>query len=206
MKTLTNVEYNLAVEICARFEQIGMFEDDKYEFAPGVEYYCGATRMCYSTDELPGWVIKVDFSGTHFDHTAREAENYKDAVAEGLGDFFASTYKIYECEDGRAVCVQEEVSVDSEAVTDSWYTYTRDNCVDCDDLQEALDNGYEESEYVWDVMNEMEDWERVEAIYGFNEKLEKFISSHHINDLHEGNWGESEYSGIIMMDYAGYGF
>ena len=121
MRSLTKTELVLAQNICERFEEIGMFDsengyDEPEEYYDNVDCYTGATRMCFITDELPGWVIKVNFKGIKFDYCKREAENYADALSKGLEGYFASTYKVYECADGRVVTVQEEVVVDEPEV------------------------------------------------------------------------------------------
>lgn len=206
MRSLTKTELVLAQNICERFEEIGMFDsengyDEPEEYYDNVDCYTGATRMCFITDELPGWVIKVNFKGIKFDYCKREAENYADALSKGLEGYFASTYKVYECADGRVVTVQEEVVVDEEAITDSWYEYMRSH-LDPEDY----DSEEQMNDDVWDAIYDMDDYDRVEAIFGGDRKLHDFLYEHHINDLHDGNWGTSDYSGLVILDFAGYGF
>lgn len=207
MRSLSKSELSIAQSICERFEELGMFDceygtDELEEYYDNISYFSGATRMCFITEELPGWVIKVNFKSIKFDYCKREADNYADAEGEGLEQYFASTYRVYECADGRIVTVQEEVTVDEEFITDSWYNYAREHLMNPDD--------YEDEDHMnddaWDYIYDMDDYDRVEAIFGGEPELQNFLYEHHINDLHDGNWGESQYSGIVILDFAGYGF
>ena len=208
MKTLTKSELNMAALIAERWESIGMFDYDYMmdfeETYDDIQYFNGCTKMCFITDELPGWVFKVTFNNLKFDYCKREADNYADAEAEGLGQYFASTYKVYECADGRAVIVQEELDVDEEAVSDSLYRYAYDTLDPAD-----FETDQEISDSAWDIMYNFDDYERIDALFGGEKyigELQDFIQEHRINDLHEANWGWSQTSGLVMMDFSGYGF
>ena len=66
----------------------------------------------------------------------------------------------------------------------------------------------EDPDYVYNCMDDMDESDRLFAIFGddkrFNE-LDSFCSDHHINDLHQGNWGINEGGSFILIDFAGYG-
>lgn len=169
-------------------------------------FYCGASKVCIQDLEVPEWVIKMDFlkdTNPHISdikiesHCAREAENYKKALELEMDDCFAAVIKAGEVE-GRPVYVQERVIVDEEQISDFFCDYIREGY--------KKEEGVDEEEYWEEVvcqMQDLEDGDRVLAIFGRKEVLE-FICEHSINDLHSGNWGITEDGRVVMFDYSGY--
>lgn len=204
MKTLDKYTYNYAVEQAIALDSMGMFDAYKsWDYEPdtpdGIEIYSGASRMVFKLETLPGWVIKVDFENQK-GYCKREADFYADAEELGIDYCFATTYRLYELSDGRVVILQEEVTVDEEAVTSSWFDYIRNS----DEYGEDRDD----PDDVWDYVYDMDTDERLCAIFGddkrFNE-ISKFCHDNDINDLHEGNWGYTSNGILVIMDFAGYG-
>lgn len=208
MKTLTNNIYNWAVNRFFEIEGLGVLEcEDSWDssivgYLPDdVQYSSGASRMCFIFDEIADWIVKVDFKGKK-GYCEAELNNYKDAVEKGLDKYFATTYKLTELDDGRIVIIQEVADIDEDAVSDEWCHYLSSD-------KSWLDEEHrEDPEYVYDCMGDMDESDRLYAIFGddkcFNE-LDSFCMDHHINDLHQGNWGINEGGSFILIDFAGYG-
>ena len=203
MKPITDGILMVAANETYALEEMGVLDcEDRWDnpiesYLPDdVEFFSGASRMCFKIPSLEGWVLKVDFKGQN-GYCAREVKFYKEAVKLGFGDYFASTYKVTELDDGRVVILQEEVEVDEDLVTSEWYDYVS-NEYEFDDVDKT-----------WDYVYDMEDVDRLCAVFGddkrFNE-LDNFFRDRQINDLHEGNWGVTKDEGkIVLMDFAGYG-
>lgn len=207
MKTLDTYTYNWAVEQVLALDTMGVLEcggrwDNPIEnYLPdGVEYFSGASRMVFRFETLPGWVIKIDFKDTK-GYCQREARFYKEAVEAHIEYCFASTYKLMELDDGRVAIIQESVDVDEDAISSSFYNYAVNDYLEGDERSE-------DSDYVWDVVADMDTRDRLYAIFGddkrFND-IDDFCSENNINDLHEGNWGTTEDGCLVIMDFAGYG-
>ena len=81
-----------------------------------------------------------------------------------------------------------------------------------EETYEDIENEDDISDVVWDAIYNMDDYDRVEAVFNGDmmiSKLHRFIRSHRINDLHEGNWGcpvDGDSDELVIMDFAGYGF
>lgn len=206
MRSLTEVEFNMLGNLCAEFEEWGLFEEFYSETPEYISIYEGATRRCFVLDglgNLDSWVIKVDLRHVRNSFNEREVENYHEAIKADLAMYFAATYKVYTCEDGRVVIAQERVTTNEEGITDSFYKYARTNLINMNDYEDE-DHLNDE---IWDVIYDMDDYDRVEALFGGDSRIRKlhnFLREHNINDLHEGNWGESDYNGMVMIDFAGY--
>lgn len=169
---------------------------------------CGATKFCLIPEESD-WVIKLSFDMTdefdpaeeEVDFCRREAYNYQRAVDQGLEKYFAATYKVGRVED-IDVYVQQKVATDSDKIEGMFSSY--------------VENVYEDSlvdytgdEYHWavdDYVNDLENTERIEAVFGASDatcKLAIFIEKYEINDLHCANYGFV--NGVpVIMDYSGY--
>ena len=169
---------------------------------------CGATKICFIPEESD-WVIKLSFDMTdefdpeeeEVDFCRREAYNYQKAVDQGLEEYFAATYKVGRVED-IDVYVQQKVVTDSYKIEDMFSSYVEN--VYEDDLVD-----YTDDEYNWavdDYVNDLENTERIEAVFGDSEatcKLAIFIEKYEINDLHCANYGFV--NGVpVIMDYSGY--
>ena len=162
-----------------------------------IKVYCGETKACIISDELSNWVIKVGFTYSDenrgidevTDFCAVEARNFEDAVAEGLEEFFAASYKLceltppdeYEFEDNISFFIQEKAIPDEEKTSSTCAKYT----------------GSE-----WN-----EDLDRLESLFEGNKKLRdlcNFIEDWCINDLHSGNFGYTLDGQVKIIDYSGF--
>lgn len=203
MKSIDRYTLDWAAEQVIALDSIGIFEcqcnydNDPSAYLPDdIEYFCGASRMCFKIEGLDGWVIKVDFAKEK-GYCKREYEFYKEAVKLGISDCFATTYKIMELDDGRVAILQELVEVDEDKVTSEWYNYAS---------REVEDN--EDGDRVWDYVYEMGTSDRLYAVFGDDKRfniIDQFCRVNNINDLHEGNWGTTENGNLVIMDFAGYG-
>lgn len=203
MKTLDRYTLDWAAEQVIALDSMGIFEcqsnydNDPSAYLPDdIEYSCGATRMCFKIEGLDGWVIKVDFAKEN-GYCKREYELYKEAIALGISDYFATTYKIMELDDGCIAILQELVEVDEDRITSEWYDYVSHEMEDKED-----------DDKVWDSVYEMGNSDRLYAIFGEDKRfsvVDQFCRVNNINDLHSGNWGITENGNLVIMDFAGYG-
>ena len=173
----------------------------------GIAAYCGETKACIISDELPNWVIKTGFVyyedglGDTTDYCAIEEGNYRDAVEEGLGEFFAATYKLCTLTPGRMVdytlegnvsfFIQEKAAPDESKTSSTCENYVRKNSEDY--------NEYEEYYY--------EDSDRLESLFEGHKMLPElleFVENWSINDLHEGNFGYTSDGTPKIIDFSGY--
>ena len=169
--------------------------DEIFEKFPGC-HFSGCTKMVFVLDELENWVIKIDLG--RLPYCQREADNYAAAVRENLAEYFAATYFFTEI-DGVKFYIQELLDCHdgfgddlSSEVSQACFNYLKST------------SDFEDNDEIWDAVEEMEDIERVYALIpGVSYRLERFLSRHEINDLHEGNFGRraGEY---VIMDFSGY--
>ena len=163
----------------------------------------GETKVCIITNDLKNWVIKVDIlrrTNPHYgenypSYCQVEADNYRCACARGLEGYFAETYAIGAL-DGLEYFLQERVEIDEDAITSSWEDYFKTGDEDDEDMDR-----------IYDYVCDMNDEERLEAIYGDDKdarRLKDFIEEFEINDLHEGNYGIRKDGTVVIIDYSGY--
>ena len=162
--------------------------------ALGFCFFTGMTKVCISHRDLEGWVLKVGFTrAVSQDYARREYEVYCLAEDAGLIDYFPETVFIGEFggipfyAQRKACCQEDDVSTD-------WYNR----------LTEQYDNCGEEytDDDIWDVICNMEDYERV--MLCFNDKnLAEFLKENCIGDLHEGNFGYIGYR-LVIVDFSGW--
>ena len=177
----------------------------------GVKFYAGCTKVCIVDPKLEQWVIKISIdrrtnpaydSDAQIDFCAEECNLYRLACDNHLENYFAPAFDIGTYCD-MTVELQRRVRVDMDGISDCFYNYISEE-TDHDDYEDEDDyNGA-----VWNRVDDMEDDERIYAIFDGNEDIEalvQFIDDHSINDLHEGNWGYDYFTGqIYLMDYSGY--
>jgi hypothetical protein len=161
----------------------------------GLSAHSGETKACIISDKLSNWVIKVGYTysddegRTTTDFCAIEAKNYKDAIDEGLEEFFAASYELcrvtppekYKYEEDIVFFIQEKAEPDDEKTSATCEKYTGSDCND--------------------------DFDRVESLFQGNEKLDslfEFIDDWNINDLHSGNFGYTKEGKVKIIDYSGY--
>lgn len=168
---------------------------------------CGETKACIISDKLSNWVIKVGFVGTNekagrtTDFCAIEEKNYRDAIKEGLEEFFAASYELCTLTppkefhfDGEVTFyIQEWAEPDEDKTSSTCDRYMRDSSDEYDE-----DN---------DECCEYEDEDRLESLFRENKKLNElfdFIYRWEINDLHSGNFGYTREGKVKIIDYSGY--
>ena len=170
---------------------------------------CGETKACILSNELTDWVIKVGFVDYNedtkintVDFCAIEAGNYKDAVEEGLGDFFAASYELckvtpesFDFDGDVTFYIQERAEPDEDKTSSTCEVYMNSKC-----------SNDEEEDYCDDYI-EYDDYDRIESLFGEDKRffdLYDFINDWKINDLHSGNFGYTKDGRVKIIDYSGY--
>ena len=158
------------------------FADSHFEIYSGA---CKGVLVFHDTD----YVIKFDYYGSE-SYCKLEAENYADAVKAGLELYFAETRIITEV-DGVVFTVQEQCVCDEDEVYNSVRKYVEET--DCEDLDE---------DGVWAEVDYLCENGQLYEVFG-DSALRSFICCHHINDLHQGNFG---FIGdrLVMTDFSGF--
>ena len=163
--------------------------DDHQELNDGsYEIFNGACKGVIVFNDT-NYVIKFDYYGSK-SYCKMEAENYADAVKAGLELYFAETHVITEV-DGVVFTIQEQCVCDENEVYDSAYRYVEEtNC-------EGLDK-----DDIWAEVDYLSENGQLYEIFG-DAALRSFICCHHINDLHQGNFG---FIGkrLVMTDFSGF--
>lgn len=167
-----------------------------------LEGFCGVSKACIFSDELPNWVIKTGFTweenNDDYDYCTIEARNYQDAIIEGVEEFFAASYEL--CTVTPSECkgllnniyfyIQEKAEPDEEKTSSTCERYINGDC-------EGSDPWY----------HDHSDTDRLESLFGEDknfDKLLKFIKEWQINDLHSGNFGYTKDGIAKIIDYSGY--
>lgn len=192
----------------AGWKQSYVMEDDGCWFASG------CTRFVMG-DDYCDYVIKFQRNFDEIDYGIIEYNIYRDAVAAGYGDKFVwcdhlMDYKVPNEENEIIkVYVYKYAQCSYDMISDDSYDYHfRSYCeqegldADSDDAREEYhtrDGDYtstramlEFAENFWHMTRD----ELTAFVY--------FLSEHHVNDLHCGNWGYDD-NLLVLTDYAGYG-
>ena len=185
----------------------------------GLHFYRGETKGCIIDFNRQEWVIKVPFDrstnpncrknedGTDINYCALEAEKYARACAEGIEECFAATYEVGEI-NGVKFYLQEFANVDEDSTTDSFYEYASEQVEKYFDRDEEDERNEEHFiDEIWDFINDMDDNERVVAVFNNHKNIRKicdFIYDEDINDLHSANWGFTNDGREVIIDYSGY--
>lgn len=167
--------------------------EHKKEFE-GTSFCCGATKVAIIDERLGDWILKVGFRRetnknyvkheTGFDFCEVEAENYVKARAAGLEDYFA---QMFLCEEynGIKFYFQERVKIDEDEL----------------DHQASESTGYDSA------FDDLDDDDRIYAIFGDTEEIQElieFLDDEGINDLHSANWGWTKDGNVVALDYSGF--
>ena len=203
------IPYGLHEVIKGEADNNEFFEDVKdYANKNGISFFHGASKLVI-IDEESDWVIKLSYDcsvdvdeGMESDYCKRELYNYEKACEEGVDKFFAEIHMIGEV-DGIEVYLQEKLKVD-DGVEEDVDKIFRDYAYSLDEsYYDEIEDDDERESILADDVYEMDEGERIEAIFGFEEKLITFIEDNDINDLHSGNFG---YRGadLVIMDYSGW--
>ena len=183
-------------------------EDDGCWFANG------CTRFVMGDDECD-YVIKFQRPFDDIDYGAIECDIYQDAVAAGYGDKFVWCEHLMDYpapdsdEEYIKVYVYKYAQCSYDMISDDSYDYHfRSYCE-----QEGLDMDSDDAREEW--YNRDGDYTSTRAMLEFAENFWHmtredliafvgFLSEHHVNDLHCGNWGYDD-NLLVLTDYAGYG-
>lgn len=154
----------------------------------------GMTKLCIGKSDLHDWVIKVAFNG-YERYSANEYEVYRAAEEAGFSHYFPET--IYLCERaGKIFYLQKEALCQEESITSDWYERLRE-------IYEEKKLEYDEDD-LYEKVDNLEDEERV--MLSFNDlAFWNFLKQHHVNDLHEGNFGYID-GHLVIIDFGGYGW
>ena len=167
----------------------------------GFSFFEGCTKVVAVHTDCP-WVIKVNmdpletFSWSKNSYCEQEAQNWLKAMNKGMEKFFAATY-FFQTINNVEYFIQECVECDENIYDSRCYNYYYSGTCHDDDEEEC----YHEDYY------EMDDDERIFAIFGCGEEarqLVDFCSQLRINDLHCGNFGETSDGRTVIIDYSGY--
>lgn len=205
---LTNREREIATSIVEALVEYGLNEHlaqygehsakDWFDacglYGMGFSASGGVTKLCIFHDDLDDWIIKVGYTeNLRCDYAQLEYENYLAAVEAGFGYYFPKTVFIGEF-GGRPFFVQELCDCDESQVSSDWYNRLRD--------QYEEDEEEYDPDLLWGEVSDLEDEERVMLSF-CDQALLVFLRDHHINDLHEGNFG---YIGdrMVIVDFSGY--
>lgn len=187
----------------------------------GLHFYRGETKGCIADFNRREWVIKVPFDystnpirrknedGTPINYCALEAEKYAKACAEGIDDCFAAIYEVGEIE-GVKFYLQEFANTDKSLIDEFLYDYASQQvemyfCRDEEEDDEDSEDRFRSE--TWEFVNDMDDEERVSAVFSNHRNLRKicdFICEEDINDLHSGNWGITNDGREVIIDYSGF--
>lgn len=203
------IPYGLHEAIKGEEDDKEFFEEAKdYANKNGIFFFFGASKLVI-VDEESDWVIKLSFDcsvdvdeGMESDYCKRELYNYEKACEEGVEKFFAEICMVGEV-DGIEVYLQEKLKVDDGVEKDVDQIF-RDYVYNLDEsYYDDIEDEDERSAILTDDVYDMDEGERIEAIFGFDERLITFIENNDINDLHSGNFG---YRGadLVIMDYSGW--
>ena len=176
----------------------------------GIDLDFGCTRVVFfPVSEYPDFVVKFDLNQDHSsspDFCGLEAQLYGKAVAANVSRFFAET--IYGGEwEGITYYLQEYAPNDSEKLRES---VIRNYADDVEDAMEYFANNGEDNpseddiwSYYSEMVDDMDSEDKVIEVLGYDAELLSFLSENQIDDLHFGNYGESE-RGWIIIDFCGY--
>jgi hypothetical protein len=154
----------------------------------------GATKACIGHYDLVGWVIKVGYKDkVACDYAALEYANYCLAEEAGLEFYFPKMVYLGEFS-GVPFYLQQMAECYEDQVTSDWYERLRDS-------YEESEEEYNDND-LWNEIDSMDDDDRVYLTFHDYELVE-FLRKHHINDLHEGNFG---YIGdrMVIVDFSGW--
>ena len=201
------------------FDDWAYAEGNYFRSNYGLHFYRGETKGCIVDFNRQEWVIKVPFDrstnprlrrnedGTSINYCALEAEKYARDCAEGIEECFAAIYEVGEI-NGVKFYLQEFANVDEDSTTDSFYEYASEQVEKYFSRdEEDEDNERHFVDEIWDFIDDMDDEERVSAVFNGHKNIRKirnFINDEEINDLHSGNWGFTNDGREVIIDYSGY--
>ena len=154
----------------------------------------GATKACISHTDLTDWVIKVGYKEqVACNYATLEYNNYRLAEEAGLAVYFPVMIYLGEFA-GVPFYLQQMAECYEDQITSDWYERLRDS-------YEESEEEYNDND-LWNEIDNMDDDDRVYLTFRDNELVE-FLRKHHINDLHEGNFG---YIGdrMVIVDFSGW--
>ena len=171
-----------------------------------LEGFCGVSKACIFSEELPNWVIKTGFiwnddEADDGDFCTLEAHNYQDAIAEGLEEFFAASYELCtvttsEYKNLRQniyFYIQEKAEPDEERTSSTCDKYLASEYDETESEDEPLYYDYTDEDRLQSLFGGCKNFDR----------LIKFVKEWGINDLHTGNFGYTKDGIAKIIDYSG---
>lgn len=219
---LTEQENNTVKEICDtllahKFAKVLNHTMDLYDWTNNYKpeefsVFAGCSKIVIVTELLQNWVLKFDknLGSPAWRRNVRaedEVEYYKDAVAANVSEYFPASIlhrfnDDFDCViQERAICNEDRFSNEFYSYAETVYNSWQENCED-----ENEDSEYDRTDRICDIKDELSDEERLCAIFGNKcGNLIEFVEQHHINDLHEGNYGVSVVDHrTVIIDFCGY--
>ena len=181
-----------------------------FSFYTGITVEFGCSKAVFICDDCD-WVLKTnlkrDVMDKYDDYCRKEADHYEQAANLHLDKNFAACY-FFEEVCGYEFYIQEKVFVSEEEVSSHCYDYISNYY----NFEEEGYNEEERNERVYDCMYDMDDEERLYAVFdgvltGIElDTLITFIQSADINDLHFGNFGYryGDLGEPVIIDYSGF--
>lgn len=154
----------------------------------------GQTKIVIIFDD-EDWVVKIPLDMP--DYCEIEEDNYIEAANRGLEEFFAPTEFMYSIQDV-PVYLQQRVIVDRDLFDDSFFNYSKNFF-----KRELYDNEDEYYDAINKMVDDMDEIDRLRAVFGDNEELERFIEDFGINDLHSMNFGILN-GRYVLSDFSGF--
>lgn len=168
--------------------------------------FCGVSKACIFSEELPNWVIKTGFiwhddEDDDGDFCTLEAHNYQDAIAEGIEEFFAASYELCtvtpsEYKNLRQTIyfyIQEKAEPDEERTSSTCDKYLASEYDETESEDEPLYYDYTDEDRLQSLFGGCKNFDR----------LIKFVKDWGINDLHTGNFGYTKDGIAKIIDYSG---
>jgi hypothetical protein len=208
MNMLSNYEREVATTLVQALVEYGLTENLAQYGEHGTESWFanndlgvmgfwasgGATKACIGHRDLVDWVIKVGYKDqVACNYAALEYANYCLAEEAGLAFYFPKMVYLGEFA-GVPFYLQQMAECYEDQVASDWYERLRDS-------YEENEEEYDDND-LWNEIDSMDDDDRVYLTFHDNELVE-FLREHHINDLHEGNFGYIG-SRMVIVDFSGW--
>lgn len=145
-----------------------------------------------------------------FDYCRAEVRNYRAAEKAEVGQYFAWTDKLFEVYTDKGyypVYVMAKVDCDEEAITDMMLETFYENNGNPDEVDEDARQDYEDryNSACSGSTEGVDEWFRSTMDSREYAKLDQFLCSNDIDDIHSGNLGFDGDS-VVIIDYSGYCF
>lgn len=161
----------------------------------------GVSKLVFLSDSFGKWVLKIPRDLDTLDnYCEKEADNYADALEEGLDEFFAPTFFVEEYL-GIPFYAQLRLDCNKANIQESFYSYAKMLC-DSDNYEDL--DSYDD--VVYSTADNLDTDQQIIAVFGDSDttlRLCDFCEEREINDLHEANFGELD--GVLLIcDFSGF--